>query len=89
MIVSRNWSPGDVPLHYLYSDTTGRIVGETCMVGMSVKSKFTATIYPNTMDTISLGMYISSETAKSAIERYWHNQDSVYDNVGTILENKP
>ena len=39
-------------------------------------------------EVISLGMYISSEKAKMAIERYWIQEDEVYDMINERMLSK-
>ena len=78
---TREWVYGGLPnLHY-YVDLTGRIVGETNITGTGNSSKFSTAIYPNPTESISLGMYITSEKAKQAIERWYERENSVYDMV--------
>ena len=78
---TREWVYAGQPnLHY-YVDLTGRIVGETAITGTGQTCKFSAVIYPNPSESISLGMYITSEKAKQAIERRWSREDGVYDMV--------
>ena len=77
----REWVYGGLPnLHY-YVDLSGRIVGETNITGTGNTSKFSAVIYPNPSESIPLGMYITSEKAKIAIENRWSREDGVYDMV--------
>ena len=86
MRVKRSWMNGGLPhLHY-YVDQTGRIIAETTITGTGQTSKYSCVVYPNTIDTKTLGMYISSETAKRAIEHYWYESDSVYNTSNNILE---
>jgi hypothetical protein len=81
----RRWVGGDAPYHCLYANESGRIIGETSMMGMSMKSKFVCTVYPNATDSINLGVYIDSDSAKAIIEAYWNSRDNIIDN--NILEN--
>jgi hypothetical protein len=78
---TREWIHGGLPnLHY-YVDLTGRIVGETSITGTGNTSKYSTAVYPNPTDTKTLGVYISPEKAKQAIERYYEKEDSVYDMI--------
>jgi hypothetical protein len=84
-MISRQWYGGDAPLHYLYCNEVGRIIGETAMLGHQVKTKYSCTVYPSASDSISLGMYISSEYAKGMIEAYWKDKDKIIDNENSRL----
>lgn len=77
----RQWKDGETVAHFLYYDETGRIVGEVNRAGHQINTKHTTTIYPNANQAISLGMYINSDTAKAAVERYWLIQER------TLIEN--
>ena len=79
-MITRLWHGGDAPLHFLYANEVGRIIGETAMLGHQVKTKYSCTVYPNAKESLSLGMYISSETAKGMIEAYWKDKDNTIDN---------
>ena len=85
-MIVRDWYQGDSPLHYLYCNEVGRIVGETSMLGHQVKTKYSCTVYPSATESISLGMYISSESAKGMIEHYWNQRDNVVDSSNNILQ---
>lgn len=78
----RQWKDGETVAHFLYYDDTGRIIGEVCLAGHQIKSKHTTTIYLDNERTLSLGMYINTETAKAAVERFWLIQDR------TLLQNE-
>lgn len=78
----RQWKDGETVAHFLYYDETGRIIGEVCLAGHQIKSKHTTTIYLDNERTLSLGMYINTETAKAAVERFWLIQDR------TLLQNE-
>jgi hypothetical protein len=84
--MNRSWYDGDAPLHYLYCNEVGRIVGETAMLGHQVKTKYSCTVYPSASESVSLGMYISSETAKGMIEYYWKQKDNTFDSSNNILK---
>lgn len=71
----RNWKDGETVAHYLYYDETGRIIGEVGLAGHQIKTKHTTTIYPDNERIFSLGMYINSESAKAAVERWWLIQE--------------
>jgi len=86
MRVERNWINGGLPHLFYYVDQTGRIIGETTITGTGQTSKYSCVVYPGITDNKSLGMYISSETAKRAIEHYWYESDSVYNTSNNILE---
>ena len=73
--MSRQWKDGETVAHFLYYDETGRIIGEVGLAGHQIKTKHTTTIYPDNERILSLGMYINSEYAKSAVEKYWLIQD--------------
>jgi hypothetical protein len=84
-MITRLWHNGDSPLHYLYCNEVGRIVGETAMLGHQVKTKYSCTVYPSASESISLGMYISSESAKGMIEYYWNSRDNTIDDTSKNL----
>lgn len=71
----RQWKDGETVAHFLYFDESGRIIGEVGLAGHQIKTKHTTTIYPDNKGVFSLGMYINSEYAKSAVERWWLIQD--------------
>ena len=76
---NKEWIHGGLPnLHY-YVDLTGRIVGETSITGTGNTSKYSTAVYPNPTESITLGVYISPEKAKMAIERWFSQEDNVYD----------
>ena len=87
MRIERTWVFGGLPNLYYYTNQAGRIIGETSITGTGNASKYSCVVYPTTIDTKTLGMYISSETAKRAIEHYWYESDSVYDTSNNILGN--
>jgi hypothetical protein len=86
MKIGRSWVPGGLPNLYYYVNQTGRIIGETTITGTGNSSKYSCIVYPNPRDSETLGMYISSEKAKEAIEYYWYESDSVYDTSNNILK---
>ena len=71
----RQWKDGETVAHFLYYDETGRIIGEVNRAGHQINTKHTTTIYPDNERILSLGMYINSDTAKAAVERYWLIQE--------------
>jgi hypothetical protein len=71
----RQWKDGETVAHFLYYDETGRIVGEVNRAGHQINTKHTTTVYPNASQTLSLGMYINSDTAKAAVEKFWLIQE--------------
>lgn len=87
MKITRNWVNGGLPTLYYYADQTGRIVGETSITGTGNSCKYSCVVYSETTESKSLGMYISSEDAKRAIEHFWHNQDWIYEMAQDQLEN--
>ena len=78
-MINREWHGGDAPLHYLYSNEVGRIIGETALLGHARRGMHSCTVYPSASESVSLGVYISSETAKGMIEAYWVNKDNTFD----------
>lgn len=76
---NRVWSIGDGRDCHYYSDERGRIIGEIGKIGTNLM-KYYATVFPNNLDSLSLGAYISHVYAMEAVERYWLVQD------GTLLE---
>ena len=86
MKIERTWTPGGQPHLFYYVNQVGRIIGETTITGTGNSSKYSCVVYPNPRDSETLGMYISSETAKGAIEHYWYESDSVYNTSNNILE---
>lgn len=79
--MNRQWNQGDAPLHYLYSDEIGRIVGETALLGHAKRCMHSCTVYPRPSDSINLGVYISCEAAKNRIEAYWKDKDNTVDMI--------
>ena len=73
--MTRQWKDGETVANFLYYDDTGRIIGEVGLAGHQIKTKHTTTIYPDNKEVFSLGMYINSEFAKQAVERWWLIQD--------------
>lgn len=71
----RQWKDGETVAHFLYYDEMGRIIAEVNRAGHQINTKHTTTIYPNASETLSLGMYINSDSAKKAVERWWMIQD--------------
>ena len=67
----RSWKDGETAAHFLYYDESGRIIGEVCRAGHQINTKHTTTVYPNPSQSLSLGMYINTDTAKAAVERYY------------------
>lgn len=82
--MSRQWKDGETLAHFLYYDETGRILAEVNRAGHQINTKHTTTIYPDNERIVSLGMYINSDFAKQAVERWWMIQDRTlinYDNT--------
>ena len=79
--MSRQWHNGETPLHYLYANTQGRIIGETALLGHARKGMHSCTVYPTPTENITLGVYVSFESAKNMIELYWQQKDN------TLMEN--
>jgi hypothetical protein len=73
--MNRQWKDGETLAHFLYYDETGRILAEVNRAGHQINTKHTTTIYPDTERIVSLGMYINSEYAKQAVERWWLIQE--------------
>ena len=71
----RQWKDGETLAHFLYYDETGRIIGEVNRAGHQINTKHTTTIYPDSERIISLGMYINSDSAKAAVEKWWLIQE--------------
>ena len=71
----RQWKDGETVAHFLYYDETGRIIGEVNRAGHQINTKHTTTIYPDSERIISLGMYINSDSAKAAVEKWWLIQE--------------
>jgi len=85
MKITREWINGGQPTLYYYVDQMGRIIGETSITGTGTSCKYSCVVYPNTTVSLTLGMYISSEKAKGAIEHYWYEDDRIYDNPQRTL----
>ena len=68
------WTMGEGRDSNYYSDETGRIVGEIGLIGTN-RNKYYATVYPNAIDSISLGAYITHMHATQAVEKYWEIQN--------------
>ncbi len=82
--MSRQWKDGETLAHFLYYDETGRILAEVNRAGHQINTKHTTTIYVDNERIVSLGMYINSDFAKQALERWWMIQDRTlinYDNT--------
>jgi hypothetical protein len=79
--MNRNWHYGDAQLHYLYADQHGRIIGETALLGHARRGMHSCTVYPTPTESITLGVYVTSESAKNAIESYWFKKDNTLDNL--------
>ena len=73
--MNRQWKDGETVAHFLYYDDTGRIIGEVGLAGHQIKTKHTTTVYIDNERILSLGMYINSDYAKQAVERWWLIQD--------------
>ena len=71
----RQWKDGETLAHFLYYDESGRIIGEVNRAGHQINTKHTTTIYPDSERILSLGMYINSDSAKAAVERWWLIQE--------------
>ena len=82
------WMGGGLPHLYYYVDLTGRIVGETGITGTGNSMKFSCVVYPNPSESLTLGMYISSEKAKQAISRWWEKENNVYDMINERMLGK-
>jgi rRNA processing protein Krr1/Pno1 len=65
------WKDGEGVANYLYYDKTGRIIGEVGRAGMQISTKHFATIYKPDNTIVNLGMYINTESAKTAIENFF------------------
>lgn len=79
--MTRTWHDGETPLHYLYADKEGRIIGETALLGHARKGMHSCTVYPTPTESVTLGVYVSFDAAKRKIEAYWWHQDNI------IMEN--
>jgi hypothetical protein len=73
--MSRQWKDGETVAHFLYYDDTGRILAEVNRAGHQINTKHTTTVYIDNERILSLGMYINSDFAKQAVERWWLIQD--------------
>jgi hypothetical protein len=73
--MKRQWKDGETVAHFLYYDETGRILAEVNRAGHQINTKHTTTVYIDNERVLSLGMYINSEFAKQAVERWWLIQD--------------
>jgi len=73
--MTRQWKDGETLAHFLYYDEFGRILAEVNRAGHQINTKHTTTIYPDNERILSLGMYINSEFAKQAVERWWLIQE--------------
>ena len=71
----RQWKDGETVAHFLYYDETGRIIGEVNRAGHQINTTHTTTIYVDNERMLGLGMYINSESAKAAVERWWLIQE--------------
>ena len=71
----RQCKDGETLAHFLYYDETGRIIGEVNRAGHQINTKHATTIYPDSERIISLGMYIGTDHAKAAVERWWLIQE--------------
>ena len=73
--MNRQWKDGETVAHFLYYDETGRILAEVNRAGHQINTKHTTTVYIDNERILSLGMYINSDYAKQAVERWWLIQD--------------
>ena len=73
--MNRQWKDGETVAHFLYYDETGRILAEVNRAGHQINTKHTTTVYIDNERVLSLGMYINSDYAKQAVERWWLIQD--------------
>ena len=73
--MSRQWKDGETVAHFLYYDETGRILAEVNRAGHQINTKHTTTVYIDNERILSLGIYINSDFAKQAVERWWNIQD--------------
>ena len=73
--MNRQWKDGETVAHFLYYDDTGRILAEVNRAGHQINTKHTTTVYIDNERILSLGMYINSDFAKQAVERWWLIQD--------------
>jgi len=73
--MNRQWKDGETVAHFLYYDETGRILAEVNRAGHQINTKHTTTVYIDNERVLSLGMYINSDFAKQAVERWWLIQD--------------
>jgi len=73
--MNRQWKDGETVAHFLYYDDTGRILAEVNRAGHQINTKHTTTVYIDNERVLSLGMYINSDYAKQAVERWWLIQD--------------
>ena len=73
--MTRQWKDGETVAHFLYYDETGRILAEVNRAGHQINTKHTTTVYIDNERILSLGMYINSDFAKQAVERWWNIQD--------------
>jgi hypothetical protein len=71
----RSWKDGETVAHFLYYDETGRILAEVNRAGHQINTKHTTTVYIDNERILSLGIYINSDFAKQAVERWWNIQD--------------
>ena len=82
--MNRNWHLGEAAWHYLYANDRGRIIGETALLGHARKGMHSCTVYPTATESITLGVYVSFESAKSMIESYWQQKDNTI--TGNLIE---
>lgn len=73
--MTRQWKDGETVAHFLYYDETGRILAEVNRAGHQINTKHTTTVYIDNERILSLGIYINSDFAKQAVERWWNIQD--------------
>ena len=83
-VIVRKWYDGETPLHYLYADKAGRIIGETALLGHARKGMHSCTVYPTPTENITLGVYVSFDAAKRMIEMYWQQKDNII--MGNLIE---
>ena len=71
----KDWRDADHKVSYYYLLDTGRIVGQT--YNLAHTNIYGAKVYSDLNEEKYLGQYISFESAKKAVERFWNIQERI------------
>ena len=69
-MTDRYWTAGDGNTALYAERESGLIIGECGKIGVN-SFKYYCTVFTSPSESGSLGVYISAEAAKAAIEKFW------------------